>query len=300
MLYLRRMANEKIHSASSVIQTHHIESILRVLIYIETHLDETLTLQKLAKIAHISPYYFHRLFHAYLSMPPREYIKHTRFIQSAKRLQYSHMSITDIAFAMGYEETSSFTRAFMQLAGKSPRTYRKEMWHQLHLLNQSLLSRKIIPRPTYQYHEEKTVLFRRKIGDYKVTVIGGIRELQQEMAVKKTPFLTCFGVALDDPLTIPRTMCRFDICVNASSSTQHNGHWGQRKLLGGKYAVFTHCGPFSELEEVFTSLFYLWHISEKEKIRFSGAFCEYVDLPFDTVISPRTIVTAKYYVPVLE
>ncbi len=291
---------EKVQSASSAIQAHHIESILTVLVYIEAHLDEPLSLQKLAKIAHISPYYFHRLFHAYLSKPPREYIKHTRFTQSAKRLQYSHMSITDIAFAMGYENASSFTRAFFQLTGKSPRIYRRETWHRLHLLNPSIVSHRIISQPTYLYREEQTVFFRRKMGDYQVTVIEGIRDCQREMTLRKTRFLTCYGVALDDPSTVLRAMCRFDICVSASASIQYKGHWGQRKLAGGKYAVFTHCGPFSELEERFTSLFYLWHTSCKEKLRFTGAFCEYVDLSLDISISPSTEVTAKYYVPLLE
>ncbi len=294
------MINGKIQSAFSIVLTHHTESILTVLGYIEANLDEPLFLSKLAKMAHISPYYFHRLFHAYLSMPPREYIKYARITKSANLLQYSHMSITDIAFAMGYEDASSFTRAFLQLIGKSPRIYRREVRHRLHLMNQSILSHKTIPTPEYLYREEKTVFFRRKMGDYKETVVECLQECQKEFALKKTQLLTCYGVALDDPMAIPRERCRFDICVVAPSSIRCEGHWGQRKLSGGKYARFTHRGPFFELEEVFTSLFHLWHTSCKEKLRFSGAFCEYVDLSMDAVISPSTEISAKYYIPVLE
>lgn len=294
------MITEKIHLASSAVQTHHIESMLRVLIYIDLHLDEKLSLQKLSTIANISPYYFHRLFHTYLSMPPGEYIKYTRLTAAAKRLQYSRMSITDIAFAVGYEDTSSFTRAFLQLAGKSPRIYRKEVWDWIQQQNQSIVSDKIRTQPSYVYQEEKIVFFRRKIGDYKKTVIEGIQEWQQDMMIRKIPCLRCFGIALDDPLAISRTSCRFDICVNASASMQDKGYWGKRKLLAGKYAVFIHRGSIFELEEVFTKLFYLWHTNCKDKLRFSGAFCEYSDLPLDAMVSSNTVVTAKYYVPLLE
>ncbi len=57
---------------------HHMECILRVLVYIENHLSEELFLNKLAKIAHISPYYFHRLFHAYMGETLSDYVTRLR------------------------------------------------------------------------------------------------------------------------------------------------------------------------------------------------------------------------------
>ncbi len=36
--------------------------MLRVLVFIQDHLDETISLDDLAKVAHFSPYHFHRLF----------------------------------------------------------------------------------------------------------------------------------------------------------------------------------------------------------------------------------------------
>lgn len=280
--------------------THHVETMLTVLGYIEENLDKRLLLSKLAKIAHISPYYFHRLFHAHLSISPRKYIQYARLIKSAKLLRYSDLSITDIAFNLGYEEASSFTRAFQQSTGKSPRTYRRETQQRLQLINQSILSPKVAFKPEYVYREEQTVYFRRKLGDYQVTVLEGLRECQNEFCLKKAEFLICYGIALDDPLTIPREECRFDICVMPSSVIKYRGLWGQRKLQGGKYALFIHRGPFFELEKTFTNLFYLWHSSSKDKLRFSGAFCEYLDLPTKTAISANTTVTAKYHVPLLE
>lgn len=281
----------------SPLKTHHVKSILAAVIYIESHLDERLPLAKLAKIAHISPYYFHRLFQRYLSISPGEYIKQSRLFQSAIQLQYSQSLIADIAFAIGYEDASSFSRAFFQLTGKYPRVYRKEIQNRFLQLNQQLV-RKKIPEPQYIKRAEQTVLFLRKKGDYRETVSASIQECRKQLAPQKAQAITCYGMALDDPALICRDNCRFDLCISLPPSTPYQGLWGRKILEGGKYAVFTHEGPFYELEEVFTGIFYFLHC--KEKLRFSGVFCEYIDLIQAATFSPTSKIKAKYYVPLVE
>ncbi len=278
------------NSRKTLIPAHHAKSILGVLVYIDEHIEEPMPLSKLAKIARISPYYFHRLFKAYMSMAPREYIKRIRLMQSAKRLHYSQIPITEIAFEMGYENPSSFTRAFLQLGKKSPRIYRKEK--QEHLLQMEVLEKSL--QPEYLVRKEETVLFLRKTGDFRVTVIEGIEECRRLFKGRQR----CYGMALDDPFILPRKECRFDLCIADSSSIPHSGHWGQKHLLGGKYAVFSHCGPFFTLENTFTHCFFHWH--RNEKLRFTGAFCEYVNVIEADVFTERTQVYAKYYVPLID
>jgi AraC family transcriptional regulator len=260
----------------------HTKKILEILVYIETHMDEPLLLSKLSKIARISPYYFHRLFKAYVHMTPKEYVKRVQMLQSAKRLQYSHMPITEIALAAGYAEPSSFSRAFQQAMKKSPTLYRKEQlvpfsgWGSL-------------PKPTYVYRADETVLFLRKIGDYRETVAQGI------LKCLELDIQSCFGMAIDDPLTVPRKACRFDVCVKASAVP--GKEWGQKRIAGGKYAVFVQSGIFSTLEELFTRCFHALYFSGV-RLRFSGSFCEYRDLPRFSEFHKDAFVTATYYVPV--
>lgn len=269
-------------------QTYHIKKILEVLVYIETHIDEPLLLSKLSAIARISPYYFHRLFKAYLSMTPKEYIQRIRMTQSAKRLQYSQVPITEIAFDAGYEELSSFARVFLQSTKKSPRAYRKERQENLARMQ----SIKTIKKPEYIERKEERVCFLRKVGDYRETVALGIRECIERFPKMKS----CIGMALDDPLTIPRKECRFDFCVSPQYVSL--GEWGQKTLAPGRYAVFIHSGPFSSLEEVFTQSFY--DLCKKESLRFSGSFCQYLDLPKASEFSLNVSITAKYFVPLAE
>ncbi len=154
------------------IKPYHIKAILNVLIYIETNFDGLLSLSKLASVASISSCYFHRLFKAYLSITPKEYIERIRIAQSTGKLCYSQIPIRDIAFAMGYEEHSSFTKAFVKHLGVSPRIYRKEKQRLLlQYFNQSSNT-----EPEYVHRPEETVVFFRKEGDYCQTVYQGLQE----------------------------------------------------------------------------------------------------------------------------
>lgn len=272
------------------IKSYHIKAILAVLVYIETNVDQPLSLSKLASVAAISPCYFHRLFKAYLSMTPKEYIDRIRIASSTGRLCYSKIPIGDIAFAMGYEEPSSFTKAFVKYFKVSPRNYRKEK--QKELLQFS--NQPSIPAPEYVYRQEEQVVFLRKVGDYRKTVYQGIEECRVLFKGSER----CYGIALDDPFTLSREECRFDLCVAKAPFLPQKGDWGKKVLTEGKYAVFTLFAPFCALEEAFTRCYKLWH--RTEKFLFGGCFCEYVALFQIEKFTENTPLLAKYHVRVEE
>jgi AraC family transcriptional regulator len=96
----------------------------RVTEYIEEHIAEELSLATLAGLARLSPFHFARAFKQTLGQPPHRY--HTeRRIERAKGLLASALSITEIALAVGFGETSSFTAAFRRLTGATPSSYRR-------------------------------------------------------------------------------------------------------------------------------------------------------------------------------
>lgn len=94
---------------------HHMGCVLKVLIYIDEHLDDELSLKQLASVACISPCYFHRLFKAYIGETLTGYITRLRIQRAAGKLQYSDQPITEIALDIGYQTPSSFTKVFNQV-----------------------------------------------------------------------------------------------------------------------------------------------------------------------------------------
>lgn len=93
--------------------------------YMEEHLEEVISLAKLADLAHLSRYYFCRAFKASFGVPPHRYLLNRR-IERAKRLLVStERSMTDIGWSVGFQEPSSFTAAFRRVTGLTPTAYRR-------------------------------------------------------------------------------------------------------------------------------------------------------------------------------
>src|SRR5580704_17212537 len=96
------------------------QRILRVLIHIQNHLDEAMSLEDLAGIAHFSPFHFHRIFRGMVGESVKEHIRRLRLERAAHRLKFTDLPVTRIAFEAGYETHEAFTRAFGSMFGLAP------------------------------------------------------------------------------------------------------------------------------------------------------------------------------------
>lgn len=92
--------------------------------YVEANLAETLLLSQLAEVARLSPFHFSRAFKQSFGLPPLRYVT-SRRIERAKTLLAGDASITQVAFTVGFAETSSFTVAFRRHTGVTPSAFRR-------------------------------------------------------------------------------------------------------------------------------------------------------------------------------
>jgi AraC family transcriptional regulator len=91
------------------------------------NLAEQVSLARLAEMARLSPYHFSRAFKKSLGMPPRRYHMNRRIDWAKILLAEPSQSVTDIANQVGFADTSSFSVAFRNLVGRSPREYRRSL-----------------------------------------------------------------------------------------------------------------------------------------------------------------------------
>jgi AraC family transcriptional regulator len=103
----------------------HTQVVERVIGTMHTHLQELLTLEDLASVACLSPFYFNRVFRRLIGVPPVAFLSALRFQMARQLLLTTSLSVTDICFEVGYTSTSSFTYRFTHLAGLSPRLLRQ-------------------------------------------------------------------------------------------------------------------------------------------------------------------------------
>jgi AraC family transcriptional regulator len=104
----------------------HKASIHKALTYIEHHLDDRLTIEKVAEAAAYSPYHFHRIFSYLIGESVHQYIHRKRMVKAGIALVVSpQISIESLAFSYGFANSATFSRAFKQFHGITPSTYRK-------------------------------------------------------------------------------------------------------------------------------------------------------------------------------
>ena len=96
-----------------------------VLEYIHEHPDAELCLDRLAGLAHMSPYHFARLFKNSTGLPPHQYVIARRVERAQRLLQEGDLSLAEVAAGAGFTDQSTFSHTFKLLVGVSPRNFRK-------------------------------------------------------------------------------------------------------------------------------------------------------------------------------
>ena len=93
--------------------------------HIEQHLAEPIPLATLAARARLSSCYFCRAFKQSFGTPPHRYHINRRIERAKALLDDPGQSVTDIALALGFSDTSSFSAAFRHVTGIPPTLYRR-------------------------------------------------------------------------------------------------------------------------------------------------------------------------------
>jgi AraC family transcriptional regulator of adaptative response/methylated-DNA-[protein]-cysteine methyltransferase len=101
--------------------TETVKSMCR---YIEQHLDEPLTLARLAKEFHQSPFHLQRTFKSVLGITPRAYADSCRVNQLKDNLRAGH-SVTRSMYDAGYSSSSRLYERTASQLGMTPDKYRR-------------------------------------------------------------------------------------------------------------------------------------------------------------------------------
>ncbi|MDF2722461.1 MAG: Two-component response regulator yesN [Paenibacillus sp.] len=98
--------------------------------YIETHLDEELSLQQMAKYCYISPEHLIRSFRKEKGLTYYQYVLFQRVKASKEQLaRRPDLSVTEIAGRLGFASSTQFGRAFKSITQMTPSQYRRQFTH---------------------------------------------------------------------------------------------------------------------------------------------------------------------------
>jgi AraC family transcriptional regulator len=96
----------------------------RTITYIQTHLEQTLSLTTLATLVHLSPDHFARLFKHATGQTPHQYTLGCRIARAKQLLAETDLPLSTVGLQVGCTDQSYFTALFRQHVTITPKAYR--------------------------------------------------------------------------------------------------------------------------------------------------------------------------------
>ncbi len=95
-------------------------TVERVSGYVEANLDTTLSLDRLAEVAMLSPFHFARAFKATTGLAPHQFVTACRVERAKALLLTTPASVPNVAYRVGFTNLSHFRRVFRRSTGGTP------------------------------------------------------------------------------------------------------------------------------------------------------------------------------------
>lgn len=220
-------------------------ALFRALGFIETHLDEDLTLERVAGEVAYSPFHFHRLFVAFTGESFAAYVRRLR-MESGSVLLRSGRPVTDTALASGYWTHEAFTRAFRRAFGRAPRDFATEPVP-------GTATDTWLERPRRVDTPALVGWKRRVVGPYERIPLPGHPGAPWPPEAER-----CLGISWDDPSVTRADRIRYDAfwigagpwgpdTGRACSSDDPGTDVSPARIEGGPALAALHRGPFEAL-----------------------------------------------------
>jgi transcriptional regulator GlxA family with amidase domain len=103
----------------------HGDTVAEVLVWMERHLDEEVTVEQLAERAHMSPRTFARRFQQETGTTPYRWILRQRVLLAQRLLEGTDETVDAIAGRTGFGNAAALRHQFVQAIGTTPQAYRR-------------------------------------------------------------------------------------------------------------------------------------------------------------------------------
>ena len=253
----------------------YLDRIRRVLRFVQDHLDEPLTPERLAAEAHFSRFHFHRVFSGLVGESLSTHVRRLRLERAAGELRWTERPVIDIALDAGYDAPEPFTRAFRGHFGEPPSRFRTRTDPlsfppaacRVHFGIDDAVARFAAPQEPsimidvrIETQPSRRFLAMEHRGNYQA--IGETFARVSALAYSRglaVPGAPSIGIYYDDSDTVPTAQLRSHACMAVGDGvTSAPEDCELITIEGGDVAVATHRGPYARLPESYRELFSEW------------------------------------------
>lgn len=268
------------------------DRIARVTAYIHDHYEEDIDFVKLAEIACLSPYHWHRIYRAVHGETLAATVRRLRLHHAAGHLAFSAMSIEEVARRAGYGSVHAFTRAFHTAFGMPPAQFRREGSHTQF---QSSMNQENGAMNSYDVEIKHLEALRLATlphtGSYME--IGKAFDALFGLFVSRNlmkPASRTVGIYYDDPGAVPVEQLRSRAGIEVDEALALEPPLEEARIAAGPHAVLIHKGPYSGLDAAYRWLYAEWLVKSGREPADAPVFEEYLNNPRQ--VPPSELLTA--------
>lgn len=257
----------------------YTKRIDRVIDYLGNHLDQSLKLEELAKVACFSEFHFHRIFRAMTGETLNDFTNRLRLEKAARLLKRTRQTATEIALECGFSSSATFSRAFNHAFDTSPTQYRKSG-----KLKNSKICKELFAKNEYilpMTDAEKRAAFPveiRQFPEWNVAYIRVSNSFAEGRVLKAFAKLiewakseniydngTLFGMAIDDPEVTPKHLYRYEVCFATDAEFNCADGISKMKVPSRTYGVTRVSGDIKLVATAWDFLLNNWLINSDYK-----------------------------------
>lgn len=254
----------------------------RVIEHLHDHLDEPLDLNALADVAHLSPYHWHRVYHAMCGETLAQTVRRMRLHRAAGELATTDTPIARVATRAGYPNLQSFTRTFKAEYGLPPARFRAEGQHRAFELQRADAAG---PHFDVAVHTLPALALYGLPHRGSYMAIGRAFDLlfaRIAAAGLVRPGMRMFGLFHDDPDLTPEPELRSFAAVAGCVTPADDIGLQRVDIEGSPYGTLLHTGPYTTMRAAYRWLYGQWLPASGYEPVGAGVVEEYLNSPRDT------------------
>jgi AraC family transcriptional regulator len=276
------------------------ERLSRVTAYMHDHLAESLDLNHLAEVAHLSPFHWHRVYQALYGESIATTVRRLRLHRGTGYLANTTLPVEQVARKCGYPNAQSFARAFAAHYGMSPTRYRTEGAHMAFRQGQVDAGKVAAAgyTVTVRYVPQVQLAGMAHRGAYmqvgKAFELAFARMAAQGLMRCDTRWM---AVYYDDPFVVPEAQLQSRAGLSVPAGCAAQTPLEPFTLGGGLCAVLRHQGPYATMGAAYQWLYGQWLVQSGYEAGDSPVFEEYYNNPRDT---PPDQLLSDIYLPLRD
>ena len=252
--------------------------------YIYAHLDDDLSLDRLADVSGFSPYHWHRIYRAVRGETAAQTVRRLRLERAATMLAQNAWPLERIARRAGFTSTDAFSRAFQRAYDRTPGRFRSD---RAGGPNGTGGSRRpaVIPdaeSPTpYPVRVEERSEYRLAVAEHRgayMDIGWAFARVVDRMGARK-PRVAIYE---DDPGIVPEAALRAAAGVVVGPEAEVPEDLETRVVPAGRYAVMRYTGPYSSMHAAYLWLYGQWLPTSGHEPRNHPVVEEYLTDPATT------------------